>query len=48
MCELWGRIGLHLMEDHQYNNILNHTQKMIWERDHWNGVVDVQGKRCMY
>ena len=36
----------------QYH-VLSHTQNMIWEKDHaifinWNGVVYIQGKRCMY
>ena len=29
-------VGLHSMEDHQYNNVLSHTQNMIWEKDQFS------------
>ena len=29
-------VGLPSMEDHQYNNVLSHTQNMIWEKDQFS------------
>ena len=29
-------VGLHSTEDHQYDNVLSHTQNMMWEKDQFS------------